>query len=717
MLKSFQYEGRFPSQKQDIPAAVTRHIVHQLGVATEELLAYDWDGRMIKNHRAAIRAFLGFRETTKQDEDALVSWLCQEVLGEQQQEDTLLAAAYQHCRKQHIEPPTPDRLSRLLHAALHRFDKQFCASVSQQLTPEVRARLGGLLTTIISEESASTEVSRESAPDQDGTTPAQRSRSVWQLLKQDAGQMSLEHTLEEIAKLERIEQLGLPATLFAQVSPKLLQQYRQRIVVEEIHEIRRHPDALRWTLLAAYCWLRRQEIIDTLADILLDMAHHLTTKAERRVEQAFVREIKKVSGKTNLLFRLAEAAIDQPDGTVRTVIFPVVPEQTLRDLVKEYKATGTSYQQKVQKLMRSSYSKHYRRMIPIILKHLEFCSNNEIHRPVVRALALLKKYIDVPSTQVHFAPTEDIPLDGVVPGTWRAAVVKQDERSKTEHVNRINYELCVLQTLRNTVRTKEVWLKHANRFRDPDDDLPKDFESKRQGYYEALHQPQDVEAFIAQVQHDMRAALEKLNRNLPTNPKVQLLSKKGGWISLSPLDPQPEPPNLNALKAVLFRRWPVIDLLDILKETNFRTHFTDLFPSPTLCEHLDPATIQKRLLLCLYGLGTNIGLKRVSAGDHGISYRELVYTKQRFMTPENLRAAICAVANATFQARLPHIWGEATTACASDSKKFSAFDQNLLTEWHARYRGPGVLIYWHVERKATCIFSQLKSCSSSGWQR
>jgi TnpA family transposase len=668
---------------------------------------------MIKTHRAAIRAFLDFRETTRQDEEALVSWLRQEVLGEQQQEDALLAAAYQHCQKQHIEPPTPDRLSRLLHTALHQFDEQFCASISQQLTPEVRSRLDGLLTTIISEEPSSAEANREAPLDQEGTTPAQRSRSAWQSLKQDAGQMSLEHTLGEIAKLERIEQLGLPAALFAQTSPKLLQQYRQRIVVEEIHEIRRHPDALRWALLAAYCWLRRQEIVDTLVDLLLDMAHHLSTKAERRVEQAFVREIKKVSGKTNLLFRLAEAAIDQPDGTIRTVIFPVVPEQTLRDLVKEYKATGTTYQQKVQKLMRSSYSKHYRRMIPIILKHLEFCSNNEVHRPVVRALALLKKYVDVKSTQAHFAPTEDIPLDGVVPGTWRSAVVKQDAKSRTEHVNRINYELCVLQTLRNTVRTKEVYLKHANRFRDPDDDLPKDFDRKRQGYYEALHQLQDVETFIAQVQQDMRAALEKLNRNLPTNPKVQLLPKKGGWISLSPLEPQPEPLNLNALKAALFRRWPVIDLLDILKETNFRTHFTNLFPSPTLREHLDSATLQKRLLLCLYGLGTNIGLKRVSAGDHGISYRELVYTKQRFMTPENLRAAIREVANATFQARLPHIWGEATTACASDSKKFSAFDQNLLTEWHARYRGPGVLIYWHVERKATCIFSQLKSCSSS----
>jgi hypothetical protein len=137
------------------------------------------------------------------------------------------------------------------------------------------------------------------------------------------------------------------------------------------------------------------------------MTHHLNTKAGRRVEQAFVRDVKKVSGKNNLLFRLAEAVVDQPDGTIREVVFPVVSEQTLRDLVKEYKSTGSAYQQKVQKLMRSSYSKHYRRMIPAILKHLEFCSNNELHRPIVRALELLKKYVDAPSAQVHFAPSED----------------------------------------------------------------------------------------------------------------------------------------------------------------------------------------------------------------------------------------------------------------------------------------------------------------------
>jgi TnpA family transposase len=71
------------------------------------------------------------------------------------------------------------------------------------------------------------------------------------------------------------------------------------------------------------------------------------------------------------------------------------------------------------------------------------------------------------------------------------------------------------------------------------------------------------------------------------------------------------------------------------------------------------------------------------------------------------------IAPEDFLTRLEHIWGEATTACASDAKKFGAWDQNLMTEWHIRYRGPGIMIYWHVERGSTCIFSQLKRPSSS----
>lgn len=74
-------------------------------------------------------------------------------------------------------------------------------------------------------------------------------------------------------------------------------------------------------------------------------------------------------------------------------------------------------------------------------------------------------------------------------------------------------------------------------------------------------------------------------------------------------------------------------------------------------------TLQKRLLLCLYGLGTNTGLKRVNTGINEENYQDLLYVRRRFIHKEQLRNAIATVVNATFAIRLPQIWGEGTTAC------------------------------------------------------
>lgn len=62
---------------------------------------------------------------------------------------------------------------------------------------------------------------------------------------------------------------------------------------------------------------------------------------------------KLVTGKTNLLFRIAEVAVAQPSGVIQNVIYPVVSQQTLRDLVKEYKSTGIAYRQRVYTVMRT----------------------------------------------------------------------------------------------------------------------------------------------------------------------------------------------------------------------------------------------------------------------------------------------------------------------------------------------------------------------------
>jgi hypothetical protein len=75
------------------------------------------------------------------------------------------------------------------------------------------------------------------------------------------------------------------------------------------------------------------------------------------------------------------------------------------------------------------------------------------------------------------------------------------------------------------------------------------------------------------------------------------------------------------------------------------------FHSSTAWENLDQETLQHRLLLCIYGIGTNAGIKRMSAGDNGVTYKDLLYVKRRFLNKDQLRYAITQVVNATRRSR------------------------------------------------------------------
>lgn len=87
-------------------------------------------------------------------------------------------------------------------------------------------------------------------------------------------------------------------------------------------------------------------------------------------------------------------------------------------------------------------------------------------------------------------------------------------------------------------------------------------------------------------------------------------------------------------------------------------------------ESLPQDILQRRLLLCLSGLGTNTGFKRLANADPGTTDSDLRYLRSRSIQKESLRNAIAHVASAIFAIRRAPRWGEGTTACASDSKKF-----------------------------------------------
>jgi len=391
-------------------------------------------------------------------------------------------------------------------------------------------------------------------------------------IREEPGNVSVKTIEREVFKLRAIKAVGLPDGIFADIAPKILAAWRARVAAEAPSHLRSHPHDTKVTLLAAYLYCRGREITDTLVDLLIATVHRINARVETKVVGDFVAELKRVSGKENILFKMTEAALEAPEERVEDVIYPAVPggyNKTLVTLLHEYKAKGSSYRQHKQRVFKASYTNHYRTGLIQIIEALEFGSTNTVHAPMMQALALIKRYKAEAGNRIKcYALGETVPVEGIIPAELVDLLYRADSRRRLRILRSV-YECGVFQTLREKLRCKEIWVHGADRWRNPDDDLPKDYEERRAENYAKLRKPLDPQVFIDEMRAELDHELSELNDALGGKGLrwLKISDRKTGAIQLTPLDPAPEPINLRRLKAAIRARWGVVPLMDMLAET------------------------------------------------------------------------------------------------------------------------------------------------------
>ncbi|MFF7941490.1 Tn3 family transposase [Nocardia gamkensis] len=693
LLRFYTDRGRFPRGRAEIPDEGIAYIARQVGVERTEIAFYDWSGRTIEYHRAQIRQALGFRECSVADSDSLTWWLIDHVTQVERNGERVREHLLGELRRRKLEPPTAGRIDRIVRSALSRGEDRLFDRVLSRIPTEVVAKLVALV-----------------APEGDEDSEVEGGSAVLASIRSDPGNVSLNTMLTEIGKLEAVLAVGVPDEVFDGISPKIVKNWRARASVESPSHLREHPLGVKLTLLAALLHCRCREITDTLVELLNSTVHRINARAEVRVTNELIKEFKRVTGKENLLFKVAEATVDAGDKLVRDTVFPVASQNVLRDLVAEFKSSGPTYQRTVKATLRASYTNHYRAGLIKLLSVLEFRSNNTTHRPVLDALTLIGKYAGSPLR--YFPPDETVPEHKGMSGDW-AELVYQADRHKDQRVVRMVYEICTFQALREQLRCKEIWVVGADKWRNPAQDLPADFDERRVEHYGALRKPLDPTEFIDAMREEMRAQLDALHAALPDCSWLEIKERRQGAIKLAPLTAVAEPRNLRKLKAQVQTRWGVVPLIDILKEAVLRTGCLWSVTSVADRGNLPEDVLAERLLLSIYAYGTNTGIKSVSGGTDRHSEDEIRYARRRYLNAEAARRIVIEIANATFAARRTGIWGESSTAIASDSTHFGAYDQNIFTEHHSRYGRRGVLIYRSVEKGSVVVHSQLVNCSAS----
>jgi TnpA family transposase len=690
LLKYFEAFNKPLDNVAHAPIDLINDLAKQLQVKVSNIAQVS--ERTIQLYQKQILGLLGFKERDKKFESQFVRWLYNDVLPKDHYSTKRLSLlSQQYCEDQKVVPFTDDYLNRVLKSSQEKFKVNTFQSISEMLTQSQKDKLVKLL--------------------EDHENDIEQSESWLTFTRRDSSGLSRKAMNIQIEKYDFLNDIQLPDEVLENVHQNILMRHYSFLGTQKINRIADMNHNQKYALLAIYTYLRKKMLLDELTDILILLIKRMKKRAEANIKEEFktISAIKKSCNASELCYNISVTCIDNEDKTIKEGLFPIIPKTELVAFVLKYKASGKkyTYYNYLHHKIRKSYTGHYRSTLIKILNSLDLKTNNKNLNISIEAIEFIKK--NSSEKGVYYADTP--PLTGVIKKKQLNLVV--EETASGERINRINYELCVLRNIRKQIKCKEIWTEGSQQYQNPDKDLPQDFEDSPDQYYELLDKPSDVKEFINERKKALKEALDKFDLSFNQGNPVVIQLKPYGHIYLPKSKPQKEPKNLKIIKDHILKKWGHLNLLDVLKETDLHIGLTSEFTTLGDSEKINKVDLQKRILLAIFAYGTNTGLKRVSAGCPDFSYDDLRYVRMRYLNKENLTQAIISIVNRLLKVRRISIWGDSSSAISSDSKKLLSYDQNLISEWHPRYHSKGIMIYWHIDKKSSCIHSQLRRCTSS----
>ncbi|WP_165795461.1 DUF4158 domain-containing protein [Deinococcus koreensis] len=136
LLKTFQVGGEFLDRPQAVPAAVIDVLSQQLGLSPALWAEVDWSTRTARRYRDEVAHFCGFRAFRAPDGAALIAHLTPLVADLNPDSESLRQRGRDFLRGQRLVPPTAQRFSRCLRAAVGAQEEHWMQSIQRRLSPQ-----------------------------------------------------------------------------------------------------------------------------------------------------------------------------------------------------------------------------------------------------------------------------------------------------------------------------------------------------------------------------------------------------------------------------------------------------------------------------------------------------------------------------------------------------------------------------------------------------
>ena len=674
--------GTFLPDPTAVPGPVLAAIAGQLDIDDPGALAAYRDMPVRWRHTAEIRQAYGYRDFTAQPgRFAFLMWLYRQAWVDEVGPSALFRAAHRQLLARQILLPGHSVLARLVATVRERAASRVHSRLAAAAGPELAARLEKLL-----------------------LVPEGQRRSELDLLRRPPFTPTITGLVRALERLERVRALGaaeldlsgIPAARIV-----ALARYADQAWATQLADL---EGQRRIATLAAYAHVlagsARDDVIDIFDVVFGDMQRAATHRGQKR----HGREL-----------RDYDAAVFEVHARMRCLLDALDDDPALAGVLEEFRIGRAGIEENmttVKALMRPPSDPFHerlvaaypqiRRFVPTLIEALELEAIDSA-RPVLTAWrALGDWFAGKPRTTSR--PADELPL-GVVTPSWRPHV--HDQQAGT--VDRAGYTCCVLDQLRVRLRRRDIYAPGSTRWGDPRAELlpQRSWADRRETLCEELALDPDPATVVDQLSAALDAAWRRTASGYAANTDLRVERRDGrDEIVVTPLDADPEPASLIALRGEVEKLLPEVEIADLPLEVHGWTGFLDEYTHVSGAEIRDDG-LEETLSALLVSEACNIGLTPVV--DE--SRPALTRGRLNWAAHNYLRSATHAGGNARlvdYHTPLPlaQAWGGGEMASA-DGMRFVIPVATINAAYNPRYFGRqrGSTLYsWMADTYA--VFAQ-----------
>jgi len=656
-LGSLRYLGFCPDEVTSAPSTLVSYVAQQLGVKADVLDEYGSRVQTRSQHVREIMAYLGYREITLPEMEALGQWLLERAL-EHDRPHFLLGLAAEKLHQDKIVRPGVTRLARLVAQARDQAEGETFRKLTPLLTPEVNAFLDQLL---------------------DYQEEIKTTRLEW--LRQEATTNSSRAIVANLKKLEYLSKAGVAqGQLEGQINPnrrKFLAGLGRKSTPVYL---KRMKASLRYPVLLALVVQAREDLTDETLDLFIAYLGEANSRASNDLSEFRLKAARATDEKVRHFQTIGTMVLSPEinDDQLRAFIYQYLPHDQLQAQVEECDVLIRPTDNTHYDFLLNSY-KSIRLFSPLFLTAFKFHAN-PISQPILDGVEALREYNR--SNKRNFSNHATLSF---VPGKWKNYVLEDNGA-----INKAYYELCVLWELRSALRAGNIWVEGSRRYADLDSYLiPRDQWLKLRP--EVCHQigaPLDGGQRLDQLSEELGVALKRLEQELAktgssTGTKVRI---EEGKFVLTPLEAENLPKSVQALQQQVGRCLPWVELVSLIIEVDSWTNFSECF------EHAagnEARSLEQKAHLygAIMAQACNMSLARMERASH-FKQERLLYYNNWYIREETLRAANNQLVNYHFHLPLSQKWGGGTLS-SSDGQRFPVSVKNRQARALPRYFGYG----------------------------